>query len=259
MQLSRVLPESFKSFFIDLGDLALFTGQFFKQLFMYKLDLAEFLRQCYRVGYTTLFLIGLTAIILGVVMTIQLLPTMRDFGAESWVPATISVSIIREIGPMMTALITAGKVASSIGSELGSMKVTEQIDAMTVSGIDPYSYLVITRVLACTFMIPILVLYTDAIALFGSFLALNMSAEYSLLYFIKQAIDILLWVDIIASIIKSLFFGFAIGIISCYKGFYTSGGTSGVGKSANTAVVVSSLAIFIIDLIAVQITSLFMP
>jgi phospholipid/cholesterol/gamma-HCH transport system permease protein len=259
MQLIRVLPESLKSFFIDLAELAIFTGRFFRQLFKYKPDISEMINQCYRIGYNSLFLVGLTAFIIGIVMTIQMIPTMRDIGAVSWVPATISVSIIREIGPVLAALITAGKVASSIGSELGSMKVTEQIDAMTVSGVDPYSYLVVTRVMACTIMIPILVLYTDAIALFGSFLALSMDANYSLTYYFKQAIDILLWIDIISSLSKSVFFGFAIGIISCYKGFFTSGGTMGVGNAANTSVVVASLAIFIIDLIAVQITYFFMP
>lgn len=259
MQIIKALPDTLKDFFSDLGELGLFTGRFFRQIFRYKIDIAELVRQCHRIGYNSLFLVGLTAFILGVVMTIQLIPTMRDFGAESWVPATISVSIVREIGPVLAALITAGKVASSIGSELGSMKVTDQIDAMTVSGVDPYSFLVTTRVIACTIMIPILVFYADAIALFGSFLALNMDANYNITYFFKQAIDILLWVDIISSTTKSFFFGFAIGIVSCYKGFYTSGGTVGVGNAANTSVVVASLAIFVIDLIAVQITYLFMP
>ena len=259
MHSSRVLPESLKSFFSGLGSLVLFAGFFFRGVFRYKQDISEFIRQCYRIGYNSLFLVGIMAFIIGVVMTIQMLPTMRDIGAESWIPATISVSIIREIGPVLAALITAGKVASSIGSELGSMKVTEQIDAMTVSGVDPYNYLVNTRVMACTLMIPVLVLYTDAIALFGSFLALNMTANYSLTYFFTQAIDILLWVDIISSILKSFFFGFAIGIIACYKGFNTTKGTMGVGKAANSSVVLASLAIFVIDLIAVQITSFFMP
>lgn len=259
MQVIKALPASFKHFFFNLGELGIFTSRFFKQLFGYKLDFSELVRQCYRVGYNSLFLVGLTAFIIGLVMTTQLIPTMKNFGAESWIPSTISLSIIREIGPVIAALITAGKVASGIGSELGSMKVTEQLDAMAVSGIDPFHYLVTTRVLACTLMLPLLVFFADAIALFGSFLALNMKANYSLVHFYQQALDILLWADIISATIKTFFFGFAIGIISCYKGFYTSGGTTGVGVAANTSVVVASITIFIIDLIVVQITSFFIP
>lgn len=259
MQLIKSLPDSIKEFFFSFGELSYFTSRFFKDLFTKTPDVNEFLRQCYRVGYNSLFLVGLTAFIIGVVMTLQTLPTMRDIGAESWLPATISVSIIREIGPVIAALITAGKVASSIGSEIGSMKVTEQLDAMTVSGVDPFHYLATNRVLACTIMIPILVFYADAIALFGSFLALNLQEDYSLTFFYKQAMDILLWVDVIGSTIKSIFFGLAIGIVSCYKGFTTSGGTAGVGKAANSSVVIASISIFVIDLVAVQITQLFMP
>lgn len=257
MQVRNLIRGKLYRFLEELGEIGHFTGLFFKQIFSYKLDFTELARQCFRVGYNSLFLVGLTAFIIGVVMTIQLIPTMSDFGAEAWVPATISVSIIREIGPVLAALITAGKVASSIGSELGSMKVTEQIDAMTVSGVDPYHYLVTTRVLACTFMMPLLVFFADGIALFGSFLALNMKEDYSVVFYFKQAMDILLWVDIVSATTKTFFFGFAIGIISCYKGFSTSGGTTGVGVSANTSVVAASIAIFVIDLIAVQITSFF--
>ncbi|MGK7389746.1 MAG: MlaE family ABC transporter permease [Candidatus Cyclobacteriaceae bacterium M2_1C_046] len=259
MQPIELLPSRIKNAFYDFGGLAAFTGRFFREFFKKMPDLNELLNQCYRVGNNSLFLVGLTAFIIGVVMTLQILPTMRDVGAESWMPATISVSIIREIGPVLTALITAGKVASSIGSEVGSMKVTEQIDAMTVSGVNPFHYLINTRVLACTIMLPILVFYADAIALFGSYLALNLQEEYSLLYFLRQAVDILLWVDIIGSTIKTIFFGLAIGLVACYKGYHTSGGTAGVGQAANSAVVVASISIFVIDLVAVQITQFFMP
>lgn len=257
MQLIKLLPDGLKDFFYNLGELASFTGSFFKKLFSRMPDINELLGQCYRVGYQSLFLVGLTALIIGVVMTLQTLPTMKDIGAESFLPSTISISIIREIGPVLTGLITAGKVASSIGSEVGSMKVTEQIDAMTVSGVDPFRYLVVNRVIACTLMVPILVFYADAIALLGSFFALNLKENLSFIFYFDQAIGILFWVDIVSSTIKSVFFGLAIGIVSCYKGYNTSGGTAGVGYAANSSVVVASIAIFIIDLIAVQITQPF--
>ena len=136
------------------------------------------------------------------------------------------------------------------------MKVTEQIDAMEVSGTNPYKYLVVTRVLATTLMLPILVLLSDAISLYGSFLGVNIrgATSFSLFYF--QVVDVLTFGDVLPAFIKTFFFGFAVGIIGCYKGYYSNKGTEGVGRSANTAVVVSSVMVFVIDLIAVQITDI---
>jgi phospholipid/cholesterol/gamma-HCH transport system permease protein len=168
----------------------------------------------------------------------------------------ISLAIIRELGPVIIALIFAGKIGSSIGAELGSMKVTEQIDAMEVSGTNPFKYLVVTRVLATTFMLPVLVLLADAISMYGSYLGVNIRGFTSFTLFYYQVTDILTFGDVIPAFIKTFFFGFAIGIIGCYKGYFSSKGTEGVGRSANTAVVVSSVMVFVIDLIAVQITDL---
>ena len=137
---------------------------------------------------------------------------MEQFGAESWLPAMVSISIIREIGPVLTALICAGKVGSGIGAELGSMKVSEQIDAMTVSGANSFNYLVVTRVIATTIAIPVLVLFADAISLVGSYVGVNIEGEVSPTLFYKQSLDILVYSDIIPPTIKSFFFGFAIGI-----------------------------------------------
>ena len=137
------------------------------------------------------------------------------------------------------------------------MRVTEQIDAMEVSGTNPMKYLVVTRVIATTIMIPILVFYSDAISFFGSYIAVNMHGFISFPLFINQAFDSLHYFDLVPATIKTFFFGFAIGIIGCYKGYFSENGTEGVGKAANSAVVISSLAIFIIDLIAVQLSEIF--
>jgi len=193
---------------------------------------------------------------MGLVLTLQSRPVMVDFGAESWLPGMISVSIVREIGPVITALICAGKIGSGIGAELGSMRVTEQIDAMEVSGTNPIKYLVVTRVLATTITIPLLVFYSDAISFYGSYVALNLHGYISLPLFISQAFETLHYFDIVPATIKTFFFGFAIGIIGCYKGYYSEKGTQGVGRAANSAVVVSSLVIFIIDLVAVQLSEI---
>ncbi len=177
-----------------------------------------------------------------------------DYGVESQIPAIVAIAVVREIGPVITALIFAGKIGSSIGAELGSMKVTEQIDAMEVSGTNPFKYLVVTRVMAATLMLPVLVMLGDAISLYGSWLGVNIRGNTSFDLFWAQVFDNLSFNDVLPAFIKSFFFGFAVGIIGCFKGYNSSKGTEGVGLSANSAVVVSSVMIFVIDLLAVQVT-----
>ena len=237
----------------DLTGLARFTGKVIKELTSPPFENRELLKQCYVLGYNTLPLILITAFILGLVMTLQSRPIMVDFGAESLLPSMISVSIVREIGPVVTALICAGKLGSGIGAELGSMKVTEQIDAMEVSGTNPMKYLVATRVLASTLMIPILVVFADAISFVGSFLAVNLHGEISIPLYITDAFAPLHYYDVIPATIKTFFFGFAIGVIGCYKGYTAGFGTESVGRASNSAVVISSVAIFIIDLLVVEL------
>jgi phospholipid/cholesterol/gamma-HCH transport system permease protein len=204
-----------------------------------------------------LFLVGITGFIIGLVMTLQTRPTLEEFGAESWMPSMVSISIIREIGPVIIALTFAGRIASGIGAELGSMRVTEQIDAMEVSGTNPFKYLVVTRVLAATLMLPILVLIGDAIALYGSYIIENIKGEVSFLLYFNKVFDSLEFSDLIPAIIKTYFFGFAIGLVGCFKGYYCDKGTVGVGLAANSAVVFASMLLFILDFIAVFITDIF--
>ncbi len=245
-----------KRFLDELGDMSRFSGRFFSEWFKPRYEIAEFFKQCYVIGYKSLPLIGLTGFIMGLVLTMQLRPSMVDYGVESQLPAIVGIAIVREIGPVITALIFAGKIGSSIGAELGSMKVTEQIDAMEVSGTNPYKYLVVSRVLATTFMLPVLAILSDGISLYGSYLGVNIKGETSALLFWTQVSNSLEFYDVLPAFIKTYFFGFAVGMIGCYKGYNSSKGTEGVGHSANSAVVISSVTIFILDLLAVQITDL---
>lgn len=242
------------SFLEEVGDVSRFTFRFFSELFKTRFEFKEFLKQCFYIGNKSIGLVMITAFIMGLVITIQSRPTLVDFGAEAWLPKMVSVSLIREIAPVITALICAGKIGSGIGAELGSMKVTEQIDAMGVSGTNPYNYLVVTRVMATTLMIPFLVILADAVSLYGAYLGANIHGVVSWNLFWNQVFDTIVYSDITPSILKTYFFGFFIGIIGCYKGFNSKKGTEGVGQSANSAVVISSLLVFIIDLLAVQIT-----
>ena len=246
-----------ESFFVEIGELTYFAGRFFKEVFSRPFEFKELLRQCYYVGNKSLLLVGITGFIIGLVITLQTRPTLQEFGAVSWMPTMVSISIVREIGPVIIALIFAGRVASSIGAELGSMRVTEQIDAMEVSGTNPFKYLVVTRILATTLMLPILVFFGDAIALFGSYIVENLKGDVSFQLYFNKAFNALQFGDIIPATIKSLFFGFAIGLVGSFKGYYCKKGTAGVGIAANSAVVFSSMLLFIIDFIAVFITDIF--
>jgi phospholipid/cholesterol/gamma-HCH transport system permease protein len=247
----------FESFFSGVADFSIFIARFLKELVQPPYEINELLKQSYKVGNKSLALVGITGFIMGLVLTIQTRPTLAEFGAESWLPAMISVSIVREIGPVITALICAGKVGSGIGAELASMKVSEQIDAMEVSGTNPFKYVIVTRVLATTLMLPILTVFNDVISMFGSFAGVNIKGDVSFhLYFAKTFAQ-LSFTDVIPSLIKTIFFGLAIGLIACYKGYYSNKGTEGVGEAANSSVVLASLMVFIIDICAVQISSLF--
>lgn len=250
------LPDPTKQFFRETGAISRFTAWFFHEAFRPRYEWREFIRQCYEIGYKSFPLIALTGFIMGLVLTMQLRPTMLEYGVEAKLPDIVSLSVVREIGPVVNALIFAGKVGSGIGAELGSMKVTEQIDAMEVSGTNPYKYLVVTRVAATTTMLPVLVVLSDAISLYGGYMGVNVKAVTSWHLYIIQVFNTLSFSDVLPAIIKTFLFGFAIGMVGCYKGYYSKKGTEGVGRSANSAVVLSSVIIFIIDLIVVQVTDI---
>jgi phospholipid/cholesterol/gamma-HCH transport system permease protein len=248
--------EKANSFFLKVGNLTLFITQTIRETFSGGFELKEFLRQCFQLGNKSFSLIALSGFIMGIVMTIQSRPALAEFGAESWLPGMVAISIIREIGPMITALICAGKIGSGIGAEIGSMKVTEQIDAMEVSATNPIKYLFVTRILATTIVLPVLVVFADGFGLFGSWAGVNIKGNVNLVLFISQAFGSLDFMDFFPSLVKTLIFGAVIGIIGCYKGYSAGRGTESVGIAANSAVVLSSLLVIIVDVIAVQITDM---
>lgn len=245
----------YNAMFIDLGEMFLFTGNVLRQFITPPYEGKELLRQSYNIGNKSFGLVAITGFIMGLVLTMQTRPILLMFGAQSLIPSMVSVSVFREIGPVITGLICAGKVSSGIGAEIGAMKVTEQIDAMEVSGTKPLSYVVATRVMASTIMIPLLVLFNNAFSLFGSFLAINLSESMSLRLYMISAFERLDFIDVVPAMIKTVVFGFFIGLIGSFKGYQAGLGTESVGIAANSAVVSASLAVFIIDLIAVLVTN----
>ena len=248
--------ENVNTFLLGIGNISLFIKQIFKETFSRRFEFKEFLRQCYEIGNKSLPLIIVTGAIMGIVFTIQSRPSLAKFGAESMLPSMVAISIIREIGPIITALICAGKVGSGMGAELGSMKVTEQIDAMEVSATNPMKYLVVTRVIAATLMLPILVLFADAFGIFGSWIGANMKGDVNIVLYFFQAFGAIEFIDFFPALIKTFFFGAVIGVVGCYKGYTAGRGTESVGIAANSAVVISSLMVIIVDMIAVQITDM---
>ena len=214
----------------------------------------EFAIALLQIGWFSLPVVGLTAFFTGGALALQIYSGGARFSAEAVVPQIVAIGMARELGPVLGGLMVAARVASSIAAEIGTMKVTEQIDAMEVSGTNPFKYLVVTRVLAATLMLPILVLLGDSVSLYGAWIGVNIRGNTSFYLFWTQVFNNITFSDVLPAFIKSYFFGFAVGIIGSYKGFNSNKGTEGVGRSANSAVVVSSVVIFIIDLLAVQVT-----
>mgnify|MGYP001454614770 CR=1 FL=1 len=257
-QLEETTPENTEksngNFFRTLGELTVFSSRFFVLIWTPPYELEELFTQIFRLGYKSLFLVTTTAFIIGFVMSLQLYPSMKAFGAEDLIPNMVAIAVIREIGPVLTGLICAGKTGSGIGAEIGSMKVTDQIDAMSISGVDPYKYLVVTRVLAMTLTMPFLVIYSAALSLVGSYVAVNVTDNMTLTMYINTAFEYMYFYDFVPSIIKSFFFGFTIAMVSCFYGYRADHGTLGVGKAANASVVISSLIIFFLDMLAAQLS-----
>lgn len=243
---------TFTKTLIDVAHIYKFITTFFRRAIYPPYEWREIINQCFVIGNKSLFLITFTCFLAGIVFTKQSQPSLSSFGAESWLPSMVSQAVIRSLGPLITGLICAGKLGSNIGAELSSMQVTEQIDAMEVSGTRPFSYLVVTRVVATTLMLPLLVMYADGVALLGSFMMVNSFNDSSLTLYFSEVTQSISYLDVFSSLVKAALFGFAIGIISCYAGYYSDNGTTGVGKAANTAVVMSMIFIFIIDLIVLQ-------
>ncbi len=250
------IGPGFKSLITDFAEAFLFVMLIGRETFSRHFEFREFLNQCFQIGYRSLPLVSITGAIMGLVLTIQSRPVLVDFGAVTMLPGMVAVSLIREMGPVITALICAGKIGSGMGAELGSMRVTEQIDAMEVSSTNPVRFLVVTRVLAAILMIPLLTIYADALGIMGSWAGANIKGDVGFTLFMAQAFKPVDFMDLMPAIIKTFFFGAVIGIVGCYKGYHAGRGTESVGKAANSAVVLASLLVIIIDMIAVQITDM---
>lgn len=251
--------EAIYTFFTSLTGLTIFIIEFFKQFLIPPYEIYEIKKHMDELGVKTLGIVSITGFIIGLVLALQSWPVLARFGATDFLPATVSLSVVRELGPVITALIFAGRVSSGIGAELGSMRVTEQIDAMEVSAIDPFKYLVVTRVIATTMILPILTVYVIFIALIGGYIAVIIAESMSFTYYQNAVISAVEFGDFIPGVAKTFVFGFIVGIVGCFKGFTAEGGTEGVGRASTTAVVMASLLILVFDMVLVKITMWIWP
>ncbi len=248
------VSEYLYNFFATLTGITVFNIQLIKEIFIPPYEIEEIKKHMNELGVKTFPIVSLTGLLIGLVLAMQSLPVFNRFGAADYLPGAVALSVVRELGPVITALIFAGRVSSGIGAELGSMRVTEQIDAMEVSGIDPFKFLVVTRVIATTLILPLLTVYVIFIAIFGSFFAVTLSQGINFEYYKNAVTTAILFSDFIPGIAKTFVFGYIVGIVGSYKGFTTSGGTVGVGRASTTSVVIASMLILLFDTILVKIS-----
>jgi phospholipid/cholesterol/gamma-HCH transport system permease protein len=244
-----------KVFFLRIYDIYQFILRFWKEVFLPPYEQKEVLNQFFQVGIRSLSIISLTGFITGLVFTKQSRSSLAEFGATSWLPSLMAIALLRALAPLVTALIVAGKVGSNIGAELGSMRVSEQIEAMEVSSTNPFKFLVVSRVVATTLIVPVLAIYMGFIGLMGAFVNVYRGEQTSFTSFFQQAFVKITFLDLIVLVLKSAVYGFTIGMAGCYNGYNADQGTVGVGRAANTAVVVSMFLIFIEEMIIVTLVN----
>ena len=219
----------------------------------------ELFRQCDAVGARSFPLVALAGAATGVVLSLETRDSLVRFGAKSFLPAIIVFSIIKESGPVITGLVVSGRAGAGIGAELGSMKVTEQIDAMEASAVDPYKYLAVTRIFACALMLPLLTIATNFCGIFMGWIANTLSDPISLRLFLDRGFKQVAFSDYIPPVLKTAVFGWIIGVVACFQGMRTKGGTEGVGRTATSSVVLASLFVILADVLMVRLIQIIWP
>jgi phospholipid/cholesterol/gamma-HCH transport system permease protein len=256
---SNTPANLFRSFFEWFGELGFFCARVFRSAITPPYEFREFIRQLDEVGSKSAMLVLLAGAAMGVVLSLETRDTLIRFGAKSSLPAVIMLSIITETGPLITGLVVSGRVGAGIGAALGSMKVTDQIDAMEVSGVNPYRYLAATRILACALMLPLLTLVADFSGIVMGWVASTLAEPTSFRLFLNSGLKFVSFNDFLPPTSKTVVFGLIIGVVSCFQGMRVSGGTEGVGRAATSSVVLSSIFIIVSDVVLVRFILTFFP
>ena len=241
------------------GELGMFIWQVMRSTFRRPFEGMELIRQLDEVGSKSLPMVAMAGAAIGAVLALESRHSLIQFGAKSLLPAAVVFSIIHETGPVITALVVCGRVGAGIGAELGSMKVTEQIDAIEASGVNAYKLLAFTRIVACILMMPLLTLAADFAGIITGWLANTLAEPIAFHKFIHAGFAGTGFSDFLAPTFRTMVFGLIIGVIACFQGMRSQGGTEGVGRSATSAVVLSSLFVMLADVILVKLILVFFP
>ena len=241
------------------GDLGSFSWKVLRSAVTKPFEFREIFRQFDEIGSKSFPLVALAGAAIGTVLALESRSSLVHFGAKSMLPGAIVFSIIHEMGPIVTGLVVAGRVGAGIGAELGSMKVTEQIDAIEASAVNPYKLLVVTRILACIVVLPLLTLVADFCGVFAGWIAETLADPISFYHFLGKGLTGVHFSDLLAPTFRTSVFGLIIGLVSCFQGMRTTGGTEGVGYSATSSVVLSSLFVILADVILVKLILIFFP
>jgi phospholipid/cholesterol/gamma-HCH transport system permease protein len=241
------------AFFVWLGNFAKFCARLVRSALTPPYEFREFLHQCDSIGAKSLPLVALAGAATGVVMALETRDSLARFGAKSMLPAVIVFAILKESGPVITGIVMSGRVGAGIGAELGEMKVTDQIDAMEASAVDPYKYLVATRVLACIVMLPLLTLVANFFGIVMGWVANTMTDAISFRLFLHTGFRPVEFSDFIPPTLKTCVFGWIIGAVACFQGMQAQGGTEGVRRAATSSVVLASLLVIVSDVVLVKL------
>jgi phospholipid/cholesterol/gamma-HCH transport system permease protein len=241
------------------GELGIFAWRVMRAAVRSPFEGRELVRQLDEIGSKSLPLVALAGAAIGAVLALESRYSLVRFGAKSLLPAAVVFSIVHETGPIVTGLVVSGRVGAGIGAELGSMKVTEQIDAIEASGVDPYKLLAFTRILACMLMLPLLTLAADFCGVVIGWIADTLVEPISFHKFLHTGLAGTTFSDFLAPTLRTAVFGLIIGMIACFQGMRSQGGTEGVGRSATSAVVLSSLFVILADVILVKLILVFFP
>lgn len=248
----EALGATILNFFQSAGRLALFVGRSLLHCFAPPYFPSQLMRQIIDIGYYSLPVVGMTALFTGMVLALQSYSGFTRFNAESAIAGVVALSVTRELAPVLAGLMVAGRVGAAIAAEIATMRVTEQIDALSTLSVNPFKYLIAPRVIAGTLMLPILVLIGDIIGIYGGYVVAIYSLDFGAGSYLSQTWDILETIDVVSGLVKAAAFGFIVALLGCYHGYHSGRGAQGVGAATTNAVVSSSILILIFNYLITQ-------
>ncbi len=249
----RKIIRGFNSFVYEIDQLSRFSAKMVMSIFGRPIYLADTMEQMYLIGVGSLFLVALTGIFAGQGLALQFSMELADFGSKNYLGRILTLAIVRELGPVLTGLMIAARVAAGITAEIGSMKSSHQLDALQAFGVDPIRKLATPRLLALIVMVPVLTVISDVIAIVGGWIIAVFISNITSTTYISAVNARLTFGNVFIGLLKPFVFAFIIAFVACYKGFTTKGGTKGVGRSTNESVVIASISILIVNFIITKV------